>query len=71
MTDSQLKPAAQLAGTNTAHFPNESAAYRTARNALLAEEIELRRHLERVAVQRRACTEPNYRPRRSPSLGVC
>jgi predicted dithiol-disulfide oxidoreductase (DUF899 family) len=54
MTDSQLKPAAQLAGTNTAHFPNESAAYRTARNALLAEEIELRRHLERVAVQRRA-----------------
>ncbi len=35
-------------------FPNESAEYRAARTALLAEEIELRRHLERVAVQRRA-----------------
>jgi predicted dithiol-disulfide oxidoreductase (DUF899 family) len=44
----------QLATTNTAHFPNESSDYRTARNALLAEEIELRRHLERVAAQRRA-----------------
>jgi len=44
----------QLAATNTAHFPNESSDYRTARNALLAEEIELRRHLERVAAQRRA-----------------
>ncbi|WP_158786747.1 DUF899 family protein [Granulicella sp. L46] len=54
MADSQiLKPAAQMAATNTAHFPNESAAYRAARNALLAEEIELRRHVERVAAQRR------------------
>jgi predicted dithiol-disulfide oxidoreductase (DUF899 family) len=35
------------------YFPNESAAYREARNALLAEEIELRRHIERVAEQRR------------------
>src|SRR5262249_32130101 len=35
-------------------FPNESAEYRAARTALLAEEIELRRHLERVAAQRRA-----------------
>jgi predicted dithiol-disulfide oxidoreductase (DUF899 family) len=49
-----LQPAKQLAATNTAHFPNESAAYRTARNALLAEEIELRRHIERVSRQRRA-----------------
>ncbi len=55
MADLQtLIPAEQLAATNTAHLPNESAAYRAARNALLAEEIELRRHLERVAVQRRA-----------------
>ena len=54
MADSQmLKPAGQLAAANTAHFPNESAAYRAARNALLAEEIELRRHVERVAAQRR------------------
>ena len=36
------------------HFPGESAAYRTARNALLDEEIALRRQVERVAAQRRA-----------------
>jgi predicted dithiol-disulfide oxidoreductase (DUF899 family) len=35
-------------------LPNESAAYRKARNALLAEEIALRRHIEAVAAQRRA-----------------
>lgn len=39
---------------STVHFPSESAEYRTARNALLVEEIELRRHLECVAAQRRA-----------------
>lgn len=48
-----LKPAKDLAATNEAHFPNESAEYRAARNALLVEEIELRRHIERVAAQRR------------------
>ena len=54
MADSQgLKAAGELAATNTAHYPNESATYRAARNALLAEEIELRRHVERVAAQRR------------------
>jgi predicted dithiol-disulfide oxidoreductase (DUF899 family) len=35
-------------------FPNESTAYRAARNALLAEEMELRRQVERVAAHRRA-----------------
>jgi len=55
MADVQkLAPAQQLAATNKLHFPNESAEYRQARNALLAEEIELRRHIERVAAQRRA-----------------
>src|ERR1700729_2466070 len=49
-----LKPAAELARLDPVHFPNESAEYRAARTALLAEEIELRRHLERVAAQRRA-----------------
>jgi predicted dithiol-disulfide oxidoreductase (DUF899 family) len=49
-----LSPAGELVATNTAHFPNESAGYRTARNALLVEEIELRRHIESVAAQRRA-----------------
>ena len=35
-------------------FPNESDAYRAARNALLTAEIELRRQTEAVAAQRRA-----------------
>jgi predicted dithiol-disulfide oxidoreductase (DUF899 family) len=54
MASQQLKPASELARTNTAHFPNESEQYRAARNALLIEEIELRRRIERVAEQRRA-----------------
>ena len=35
-------------------FPNESAEYRQARNALLDAEIALRRQTEAVATQRRA-----------------
>jgi len=35
-------------------FPNESEEYRAARNALLAEEIALRRQIESVAAKRRA-----------------
>lgn len=35
-------------------YPNESAEYRTARNALLDAEIALRRQIEAVAAQRRA-----------------
>jgi predicted dithiol-disulfide oxidoreductase (DUF899 family) len=46
--------AAELAAKNKAHLPNESTEYREARNALLAEEIELRRNIERVAALRRA-----------------
>ena len=49
-----LTPAAELARDNPVRFPNESPEYRAARTALLAEEIELRRHIERVAEQRRA-----------------
>jgi predicted dithiol-disulfide oxidoreductase (DUF899 family) len=48
-----LKPARQLADAPS-RFPGENAEYRRARNELLAEEIELRRHIERVAAQRRA-----------------
>ena len=48
-----LAPAQHLAATNKTRFPNESASYREARNALLTEEMELRRHIERVASQRR------------------
>ena len=49
-----LKPASELARINKFRIPGESPEYRKAREALLAEEIELRRHIERVAVQRRA-----------------
>jgi len=49
-----LTPAETLARDNPVRVPNESAEYRAARTALLAEEIELRRHIERVAAQRRA-----------------
>ena len=54
MDSSILKPASELARTNKSAFPNESAEYRKARQNLLIEEIELRRHLERVAELRRA-----------------
>ena len=54
MDSSTLKPAAELARTNKTRHPNESTEYRRAREALLAEEIELRRHIERVAEMRRA-----------------
>jgi predicted dithiol-disulfide oxidoreductase (DUF899 family) len=54
MSMSNLKSADELARAAGFRFPNESAAYRRAREALLIEEIELRRHIERVAEQRRA-----------------
>ncbi len=54
MNHPTLKPAAELARASGFRFPNESAEYRRAREALLVEEIELRRHIERVAEQRRA-----------------
>ena len=50
----QLKSATEMAKQNGVRFPNESGEYRRARDLLLAEEIELRRHIERVAEQRRA-----------------
>ena len=50
----QLKPATELAKAASKPYPNDSADYRKARTALLAEEIELRRHIERVAAHRRA-----------------
>ena len=49
-----LKPAAELAAAASRPYPNDSDEYRRARTALLAEEIELRRHIERVAALRRA-----------------
>lgn len=49
-----LKSAVELAAEASKAYPNDSAEYREARTALLAEEVELRRHIERVAAQRRA-----------------
>jgi predicted dithiol-disulfide oxidoreductase (DUF899 family) len=49
----KLVPAEALAAGNGARFPNESAEYRAARNALLAREIEVRRLTEEVAELRR------------------
>jgi predicted dithiol-disulfide oxidoreductase (DUF899 family) len=63
---SQLVPAQELARMARTPFPGQSEGYREAREALLAEEIELRRHLTRVTEQRRALPpgpviEKNYR----------
>jgi predicted dithiol-disulfide oxidoreductase (DUF899 family) len=49
-----LTPAIELAKRSKVRYPNESPEYRRAREALLAEEIELRRHIEHVAELRRA-----------------
>lgn len=49
-----LTPAAELAAKVSRPWPNEPAGYRAAREALLAEEIELRRHVARVAAQVKA-----------------
>ena len=48
-----LAPVETLVRKNAWRQPNESPEYRRARDDLLAEEIELRRHIERVAEQRR------------------
>ena len=53
MTEAQA-PAAELAAKASKPFPSDSAEYRDARTRLLAEEIELRRHIQRVAALRRA-----------------
>src|SRR6478735_2979974 len=52
--EDQLKPAAELAAASKTRWTGESADYRRARSALLAEEIALRRQIQRVAGQRRA-----------------
>jgi len=50
----ELKPAAELAAQAKAPFPGASAEYERARRALLAEEIEFRRHMTRLVEQRQA-----------------
>ena len=50
----ELTSATELAAAASRPYPNDSEDYRKARTALLAEEVELRRQIERVAAQRRA-----------------
>ena len=54
VTKRTLTLAKELAKKNDVRFPNESSEYRQARDTLLAEEIELRRHIWRVGEMRRA-----------------
>lgn len=54
MEKNELKPAPELAAKARTPFPGASAEYEAARVALLAEEIEFRRHLTRLVEQRRA-----------------
>ena len=49
-----LKPAATLAKLARTPFAGESPEYRKAREALVAEEIEFRRHMTRLTEQRRS-----------------
>lgn len=51
---SERVDATELARGRRPRFADESAAYAEAREALLAEEIRLRRHVDAVAAQRRA-----------------
>jgi len=55
--DDGLEDATALAQRVRHPYPGESAAYSQARTALLAEEIALRRRIERVARMRRALPE--------------
>ncbi|PUA18738.1 DUF899 family protein [Glaciimonas sp. PCH181] len=64
-----LTPASELAKKNIVRFPNESYEYRLAREALLAEEIDLRRHIERVAEQRRALPPGGIVPKEYQFVG--
>ncbi len=54
MEKPSLKSAEDLSRLPRLHFPGESPEYREGRRALLAEEIEFRRHMTRLTEQRRA-----------------
>jgi predicted dithiol-disulfide oxidoreductase (DUF899 family) len=70
MTDGKpLTSARELAALSKIRFPDESPEYRRARQALLVEEIDLRRQLERVAQQRRALPPGGAVPQNYPLQG--
>lgn len=52
-TTLELAPPEELARRSRSRFPGESDEYRRARTELLADEIELRRRIQRVAAKRR------------------
>jgi len=54
MADAALPPPETLAAKRKPRFAEESPAYAEARQALLAEEIAVRRHLGLLAAQLRA-----------------
>jgi predicted dithiol-disulfide oxidoreductase (DUF899 family) len=54
MTAKNLVPTSELIKKRTSPFKSESDEYRAARTALLAEEIEFRRHMTRLVAQRQA-----------------
>lgn len=70
-----LRPASELAKLRRPPFPGESEAYANARQKLLAEEIEFRRHMTRLCEQRRELPpgpviEKNYRFKRADGSEV-
>lgn len=64
-----LPTANELAARSPYRYPNESTDYRRARTALLAEEIELRRQIERVAEHRRALPQGGEVPKDYAFIG--
>jgi predicted dithiol-disulfide oxidoreductase (DUF899 family) len=58
-----LTPSTELAAKNPTRHPNESDEYRRARQALLIEEIDLRRQIELVAEHRRQLPPGGELPR--------
>ena len=72
-----LAPATELALKAKTPFPGASPAYELARKALLADEIEFRRHMSRLSEQRRALppgpvitTRYRFRDERANELGL-
>jgi predicted dithiol-disulfide oxidoreductase (DUF899 family) len=75
MNAASLIAAKELASKRRPQFPDESEAYRAARQALLANEIEFRRHMTRLGEQRQALPpgpliEKNYRFKDENALEV-
>jgi predicted dithiol-disulfide oxidoreductase (DUF899 family) len=72
-----MQPALDLAALGKTPFPGASPAYEDARRALLAEEIEFRRHMTRLVAQRRAlppgpviCKDYRFKDARGSDVGL-